>query len=340
MEATSGSDGPASVVRPPRERAVYLPQFAAGEENRDTGCHKWYALRVRQRNLLSSCLRCLTRLYPLKSGSATFANEGWARRIAGGLTWPQTVRLRGGARVQVLNDYVGRAAYFIGDLDPKITYIARKLLRSGDCFLDVGANVGIVSVVAAQAVGPNGIVQAFEPQPRLAELLRDSLARNRYAQVHVHEIALSNRDGSMPLFIPSDNLGAASLEEGRGQTGPPVNVMVRHASDYLRSLQLPPVRLLKIDIEGHEGIFLAGASEYIRANPPSAILFEEHRQPALQADSLCVLAEMGYSVYGLPRALFSLRPEPVTVENQGSFRDYLGIHKDAPEILRLLNCRE
>src|SRR5438067_1424811 len=124
-----------------------------------------WATRVAQR----AC-----RLYPLFSGCGALANLPLLRRLAPP-AGTVTTDLRDGSRIRVRpGDYIGRAVFFFGDLDPKLRWVFSRVLRPGDAALDIGANCGVMSLFAARLVGPAGQVHAFEPQPDLAALLRES----------------------------------------------------------------------------------------------------------------------------------------------------------------------
>jgi tRNA G37 N-methylase Trm5 len=75
-----------------------------------------------------------------------------------------------------------------------------KLLRPGSTFIDVGANVGDFSLLAASVVGDGGKVLCFEPEPRNCYWLKRSIGLNRYENVTVFELALSDSDGEAQLY--------------------------------------------------------------------------------------------------------------------------------------------
>src|SRR5689334_17872742 len=95
-------------------------------------------------------------------------DSGIARRICGeGLA---IARLRNGAQaLVVVDDYVGRALYLWGEHDPRITDVLDAVLSPGDTVLDIGANLGAVSLFACRRVGSTGRVHCFEPQPLVAQ---------------------------------------------------------------------------------------------------------------------------------------------------------------------------
>jgi FkbM family methyltransferase len=246
--------------------------------------------------------------YPLKSGCALLANTKPLRRRTGA---PERrfARLRNGDRLLVdLNDYVGRTVYYIGDYDPKITWLCRHVLRRGDTMLDVGANMGVVTEYASKLVGPAGRVHAVEPQPALVDQLRRSVAANGRGNVVIHPVALSDADAKLPLYGHPGNLGSASLGGLEQRSRLVAVVDVRHSGTYLASLRLPPIRLLKIDVEGHEERFFRGALEFLAGNRPAVIIFESHgSDPFFDRPVVRLLASLSYDFLRIPKAKLRMR---------------------------------
>jgi FkbM family methyltransferase len=254
------------------------------------------------------------------------------------------VQLRSGPHIFVRADeHIGRTVYYFGDLEPKLSWVCARVLRPGDTAVDVGANYGVITLLAAHAVGAAGCVHAFEPQPVVAALLRRSVARNEMAQVVVHEVALSDADGRLDLQVPDHNLGAASLSRALDGPGSTFTVDVRTSGPYLADLDLGPIRLLKIDIEGHEPAFLRGARDFLKASAPDVIVFESNdhvfgssngpislwARPAVQE-----IRELGYEIVGIDRTLRSVfimgltRMVPTRDDDFGHSLDYVAIHKN------------
>ena len=121
----------------------------------------------------------------------------------------------GGTLLAPLDDYVGRAAYYVGDLDRKITWLCGQIVQPGDTVLDVGANIGLVTLWLSHLVGPQGRVHAFEPQPDLQDLLQQTLERNDTKNVSLHRFALGSQPGEMELCIPDGNASRPSLVRKR-----------------------------------------------------------------------------------------------------------------------------
>lgn len=253
----------------------------------------------------------LTRLYPFYSGCGALANAPFIERLAGASAATVWANVPGGWVLAPLGDFVGRAAFYVGELDRKLTWICSRLLSEGDVALDIGANIGMVTTLMASLVGHSGQVHAFEPNPSLHPLLTQVIGRNRLANVKVHPVALGSREANLELRIPAINSGAASLVRGGANSGETTSqVPVRRLADIARREGIQRARLIKIDVEGYEAEVLQGAREWIESARPDAILFElnEAVQPPYSAIPVFqILLDLNYSFLAIPRAMVSLR---------------------------------
>jgi FkbM family methyltransferase len=125
--------------------------------------------------------------------------------------------------------------------------IWQRWLEPGDVFVDVGANVGLYSLVAA---GVGAEVIAVEPAPDMADLLRANVGLNPGAQVTVHQCAVMDRAGTVDLEGPDPNRRVAS------HTASGANIPATTLDELLGSRR---VRGIKIDVEGNERLVLDGA---------------------------------------------------------------------------------
>jgi FkbM family methyltransferase len=172
-----------------------------------------------------------------------------------------------GLRVCVdLADAVSGAGVVLGMGEVEERSWIRNTLRAGEVALDLGANVGLITVTMAAAVGGGGRVVAFEPLPAAAELLRVSVRENGFEdRVRIETAAIGDHSGTVHLLsAPNGNLSASHLvAEARSRA----TVRVRMVT--LDGLDLPrPVRLIKADIEGAEPLALAGAERLLREDRP------------------------------------------------------------------------
>jgi FkbM family methyltransferase len=289
------------------------------------------------RDLFRRLLESLGRLYTLPSGQH-YLGSHWITRWA-----CQGVSLAGAGQRGVdfiyteLTDAHGRSTHFFGCNDGKVRDVIRRIVRPGDTVLDIGANYGAYSLLAANIVGSHGRVHAFEPQRQLAALLRRSAAENRFWQLMVHTVALSDRDGTATLYESASDTGLASLSfPGIDQSRTPTIVPVRSGDPVFRELGLTSIRLMKIDTERHEECVLRGAESFLRQYPPDYILFE-YFDPSLSfwdASSTCHLRALGYNrLYEIPRTFLRTAVRPLTPDTKPHIYtiNYLAQHDSVKE---------
>jgi FkbM family methyltransferase len=177
------------------------------------------------------------------------------------------------------------------DID-KITLLCR-ILKAGMVFVDVGANKGDFTLLAATLVGPTGLVHAFEPAPGNVAMLRQSIAANGLTNIRVHDLALSDASGEATLYLAGRRSGWHSLIGGLpDRDAGTVCVRTRRLDDF----DLGSVHAIKIDVEGAEQMVLEGARETLVRNRP-IVLVDLH--PDLGVDLAAVaqfFAELDYSV--------------------------------------------
>ncbi|NQS90336.1 FkbM family methyltransferase [Patescibacteria group bacterium] len=252
-----------------------------------------------KQKILRRLIKFVIRSYPFYRGGVRFAQFYLPRSLTRDNELVVTHLRRGPYLLTSLNDYCGRTIYYWGDYDRKITWLCRRILRPGDCFLDIGACFGEVGFYAAQSVGALGQVHMFEPQPKLANYIRVSAELNGFDHIQIHEVALSDKDGEFVLFVPSENMGMGSFAADRGTKSNVIRVQARNAAKYFDQLSLPQIRMIKLDVEGHEENVLVGALDFLKTNKPAAIIFESHDYDTtfFHRGTVKVLSSLGYNFY-------------------------------------------
>jgi FkbM family methyltransferase len=143
-----------------------------------------------------------------------------------------------------------------GAYEIEIVALLRDLLRPGDTFVDVGANIGYLSCVAAGSVGPAGHVISFEPAPGCFRHLQATRAANPDYRWDVYSVGLGAEPGTAELAVSNVNIGWNTLVAGQipaNLLAETVRVEVRRLDDCLEEAGVERVRLLKVDVEGYEG---------------------------------------------------------------------------------------
>jgi len=196
------------------------------------------------------------------------------------------------------DQYIDRFIYYWGLWEPDETQFISSILRSGDRFIDIGANAGYFTLLAARIVGARGRVEAFEPVPPTVQRLRHNVARNGFRNVQIHECATSREEGS--VFIHQHGIGEVSgqnsMRVGTERSGG-WEVSTRRIDHVISNT--PPIRLMKMDIEGAELLALSGASGILAGKEAPIVLCEVTdsylRQLSGSAEELyALMASYGY----------------------------------------------
>jgi FkbM family methyltransferase len=140
-------------------------------------------------------------------------------------------------------------------------------LQPGDCFLDVGANIGLYTLLAATRV-QGGPIFSVEPHPANLKLLRENLEANHLTNVQVLAVAAGAEDSEATLS-DSDVFAGVAAGENSEDSGPCVPV---RRLDALLGSHSPAVT--KVDVEGYEWGVFRGLSESIAAGRLPIVLFE------------------------------------------------------------------
>ncbi len=168
-------------------------------------------------------------------------------------------------RVHPSGEYISRKfILFHGFEKSEVAHLCA-LAKKGDTVVDVGANIGLYTIYLSKAVGPQGMVLAFEPDPENVKLLRENVRLNNCANVKIFPYALGNVDKAERLFLCNENKGYQSFAD-LAQTGNYIDISVKKASKALADYH---PAIAKIDVEGAEPLVWQGMDE----KPPS-ILFE------------------------------------------------------------------
>jgi FkbM family methyltransferase len=233
----------------------------------------------------------------------TFLNSGENRSIV-------TKMIEGVNYELDLKEVIDSAMYYEGTREPGTSHALKTLCKRGDVVLDVGANVGSHSLPLASHVGEDGRVYAFEPVPWAIKKLKRNLALNKFNNLTIESIALSDiEENEVEMeFRASFKVGSKS---GVGQDGKIDNgwwsecerVKVRMATldSYVKSHQINRLDLIKLDVDGFEGKVIRGALGALKRFQPVLIMeiapaWTEMRGDSI-ADIIHELDQLGYKFY-------------------------------------------
>jgi FkbM family methyltransferase len=189
------------------------------------------------------------------------------------------------------------AALYCGLYDYDEMHFLLRYLRPEDTFLDIGANIGIYTLLAATKLS-RGRVYSFEPLPKNYDRLKENLELNHFQQVEAYPIAISHQTGSVALDPAGEDALPFITSEVTQRT---ISVMTDTLERILPEESLQTLVLAKIDIEGAEILAFKGATALLQNHRPPVWILEindaVHRFGYTRQDVVDFLQKYGYSLY-------------------------------------------
>jgi FkbM family methyltransferase len=181
-------------------------------------------------------------------------------------------------------------------------------LKNGMRVVDVGANIGLYSIVAQKLVGSDGVVWAFEPSPESFARLTRNLTLNGCAQVQPFQLAFSDEVDTTLELKADKGYGDAyrylvtAPTGSRGDRGNTESVPVTTLDNWASNNGVSSVDFLKVDIEGGEFRMFMGAQKLLETSPDVMVLFESEpdwckRSGCSQEDTFKLLENLGLRLY-------------------------------------------
>ena len=221
---------------------------------------------------------------------------------------PVTAVTRFGASFTApIEDSIQFYMYFFGVHEPGVTKVFRMHLRPGDTCIDIGANVGAHTLLAAHLVGPKGTVHAIEASPTIHATLRANLERNGGSQVHTYNVAVTQTPGPVTVFMHgAGNIGATTIMDNvaaERRSIAETTVPGLPLAEILPAAAIEQARLMKIDVEGAEWLVLQGRRDLLPHLREDCLILIEINPGALAPfgkgmdDVLNLLASAGFQPF-------------------------------------------
>ena len=244
----------------------------------------------------------------------------WSASVALGRS-PVFHLVDGGAKLRVPANmrYTSVSTFLLRDAsEPELHYL-QKFVGKGDIFVDVGANIGLFTLKAAPHAAR---VVAVEPGEAAGTQLDANVALNGFSNVAVVRKALSDKPGTAELHhnpLGDDPQAFSLISDGTDSGSEQVEVTT--LDTLVQGLNLPRVDCIKIDVEGAEGMVIAGGMETISAYHPT-VIFEIncptlHKAGGDPASAWNALAGLGYEFYRMQEngTLLALPVRPTDFSN-------------------------
>lgn len=263
----------------------------------------------------------------------------WDERLKGAWREHAKVVARGKRHRQLMNldlaDWSDRMTFFLGRYyELGVLETLDLLLRRGDRFVDIGANIGMITLHARSLVGDDGRIDCFEPNPDCVAAIRANLALNAITNVVIHPCGLADHAGPMNLHLTSEHSGTATLADPGDDTVREFSVDVQIGDEVLQE----PPRAIKIDVEGFELQVLRGLRRTLADSAPFVITEVIESQLARAGASTSDLIELfvgqGYRAFGIGlvrnnRFRHHMVLNPIdSVADFAPFKDILWSHRD------------
>lgn len=229
----------------------------------------------------------------------------------------KTIRGKWHGYLMTLNlaNWSERQTFFLGrfyDLETQL--LIRAAVKPGDNFIDIGANIGMITLLAAHCVESTGTVYAFEPNPRAFEQLKANITTNQLQHVKLYQCGLAAHKGELTLSVITEHTGMGTFaqvpKDDQSFITQQYQLPVERGDDILPN-ELSTNCFIKIDVEGFEPYVLQGLEQTIRRLRP-VILTEVIQQHLERAGSsikelFTLMQKHGYEAFNIETKRVGLR---------------------------------
>jgi FkbM family methyltransferase len=216
---------------------------------------------------------------------------------------PPVMNFRGAPLALNQQDAIVSGSLALGFYETFVIDVIENLLRPGMTFLDVGANIGLYTALAARIVGPSGRVIAVEPSSSNCAVIKETVRLNAFSNVIIFEGAASDEAGRAALFQCDDNPADHRLHDRTGKRAK-VEVETITLDALAAERGVGRADVIKIDTQGAEASVFAGMTALLAVNPAPVITLEFWPWGLSQAGSdpralLDRIIAAGFSLYEL-----------------------------------------
>jgi len=206
-----------------------------------------------------------------------------------------------------LSDRIQAQAFIVQRYEPEVVRLIRSRLSPGGIFLDVGANVGLVTF-SVGAGRPDVTICAFEPNPVNANGWLRNRELNPGVNATLEQVAVGEHEGSLELVAPQPGESGAGYVGDRSVHQPHTGIEVRATTldRYTHENGIALVDVVKLDIEGYEMFALRGSYQLLRERRIGCIVCELNdihlqRSGMTRHDLIAYLREHRYEAFPLPQ---------------------------------------
>lgn len=231
-------------------------------------------------------------------------------------------------RIKLYYDSTLSYLIYFSEFEKAEQHFTKVFLRQGDVFVDVGANIGLFSLIASRIVGEKGKVYAFEPARTTFRRLNENLELNNISNTKAIRRALSDKKGKQTLRVSLDGYDAwnsfgASLP-GTHAVGETVDLVTLDQFCDEHDL-VDRLNMVKIDVEGWEKYVLQGAEKILASERAPLLMVEFAKDCVRKAGTSCQelyeqIASFGYTLYQ-----YDAESNQLTKEKPGREYEYINL---------------
>lgn len=192
--------------------------------------------------------------------------------------------------------------FYTGDYERGTQHIIKKILNKGDSFVDIGANIGLMTMLASKRVGEEGIVYSFEPEKETFQVLQDNIGINKTKNIKIFNYGLSDKNEKKRIYLDNKKgRGGNSLIKGEGVKSGSL-IELKKLDSMIGKDVSRPITMMKIDVEGWEINVLKGAELLLQSKNPPIICLEYSKELMCDSENTYeYLGKFGYHFYKLEK---------------------------------------
>jgi FkbM family methyltransferase len=194
--------------------------------------------------------------------------------------------------------------YYHGTYEEGTLFIIAQCLGVGDIFIDVGANIGLMSLFASTKVGDTGKIYAFEPEPDIFQILMQNIDLNNFQNIELHMKALGSKTESGRISLAFEDIrGSATLSKSDSDShGKDIEMIPLDV--FINKNRIRIVKMIKVDVEGWELEVLKGGTNLLCSDNAPILCVEynkltHHDEYKMQSIYEFIKSQNDYQIYKL-----------------------------------------
>lgn len=170
------------------------------------------------------------------------------------------------------SEHIQQQLFWYGYYERELGILMKKIVRTNDVFLDIGANIGYFSLLVA-AGWPSSKVFSFEPVNKLFQQLNKNISINHFSNITPVNAAVGQINEEKEIFLSAPgNMGMSSFQQPENYSGKKEKVKVMAIDHWFKTSGLTNIDLIKLDVEGSELAALKGMNEVLQKQRPALVI--------------------------------------------------------------------